>query len=151
MTDQPPLIHTRTAGGIVLGPSGTIAMVQHCNNTDTWLFPKGHHEDRESDEEAARREIYEETGITNLEYLDDLGSYHRHPILPNGDTDTSTMKEIHMFLFAAPRDAVLAPSFEISKAKWVPFAQVIDEIGNKKDAVWFTTVFERVRQAIMRD
>lgn len=144
------MIRTRTAGGIVIGPSGTIAMVRH-RNSDMWLFPKGHHEDNESDEEAARREIHEETGIANLEYLDDLGSYERNPIFPNGKSDLTTMKEIRMFLFLAPDGAQLAPSFEIAEAKWVPLAQVVDTIGNPRDRAWFVGMFERVRQSVVRD
>lgn len=144
------MIRTRTAGGIVIGPSGTIAMVRH-RNSDLWLFPKGHHEMNESDEAAARREIHEETGVANLEYLDDLGSYERNPILPNGQSDLTTMKEVHMYLFMAPQGAVLAPSFEIAEAKWVPLSQVVDAIGNPRDRAWFVSVFERVRQAVMRD
>lgn len=145
-----PLIRTKTAGGIVIGPAGAIAMVRH-KNSSMWLFPKGHHEADETDEAAARREIYEETGLANLEYLDDLGSYERHPILPNGESDTGTMKAIRMFLFAAPGGATLAPSFEIAEARWVPFASVADTVGNPRDRAWFIGVFERIRQAVMRD
>ena len=34
-----------------------------------WDFPKGHVESGESEEQTARREIQEETGITSLEFL----------------------------------------------------------------------------------
>jgi 8-oxo-dGTP pyrophosphatase MutT (NUDIX family) len=145
-----PMIRTRTAGGIVIGPAGTIAMVRH-RNSDMWLFPKGHHEMDETDEQAARRETYEETGISDLEYIDDLGSYERHPILPSGESDLSTLKEIRMYLFMAPASAQLAPSFEIAEARWVPLSQVVDTVGNPRDRAWFVSVFERVRQAVMRD
>jgi 8-oxo-dGTP pyrophosphatase MutT (NUDIX family) len=143
--------HTRSMGGIVLGDNGTIAMVKHRYGQSTWLFPKGHPEEGESDEEAARREIAEETGLTNLELIDDLGSYQRHPILPDGTEDRGEMKEIQMFLFAAPAGAILAPTLEIEEARWVPLPHVIRENGNAADRAWFTTVFERVRHAIQRD
>jgi 8-oxo-dGTP pyrophosphatase MutT (NUDIX family) len=45
----------RTAGGIVIGNGGTIVMVRS-KNSESWLFPKGHIEEGETDEEAARRE-----------------------------------------------------------------------------------------------
>lgn len=145
-----PMIHTRTAGGIVLNEHGAVAMVRH-KNSDMWLFPKGHLEVDESDEDAARREIHEETGIAKLEYLDDLGSYERHPILPNGQPDTGTMKEICMFLFQTSGNAELSPSFEIVEAKWVPLAHVASTIGNPVDGAWFARVFDRVREAVTRD
>ncbi len=145
------LRRTRSIGGIVLGDSGTIAMVRHRNGNGAWLFPKGHSEPGETDEETARREIAEESGLTDLELIDDLGSYERHPILPNGLEDRTEMKEIKMYLFAAPSGAVLAPTLEIEDARWVSLPHVSHEIGNVVDRAWFTTVFERVRHAIQRD
>lgn len=138
----------RTAGGIVLGDSGTVAMVRR---SDTWLFPKGHVEEGETDEQAARREIAEETGLTNLELIDDLGTYERYGMTKDGDDDLERMKEIHMYLFAAEPHAELTPSLEIRDVRWVSFSRLISEIGNAKDKAWFTTVFERVRHAIQRD
>ena len=134
----------QTAGGIVIGDGGAIAMVMS-KNSQSWLFPKGHIDDGETDEEAAVRELHEETGLTNLEYIDDLGTFVR------GE------KSIHMYLFLAPPHSKLTASMEILEAKWVPFREVADVLGTPhtewfvKDRAWFATVFERVRQAIQRD
>ncbi|CAN5757433.1 hypothetical protein BH11PAT2_BH11PAT2_02430 [soil metagenome] len=145
---------TRSAGGIVLGDSGTIAMVLS-KNSHSWLLPKGHIEEGESDEDAARREIAEETGLTNLELLDDLGEFTRDAIsFENTGPEEKTIK---MFLFAAQPHAVLAPTLEIDEARWVPFRELADTLGSPhrewfvRDRAWLTTVFERVRQAIQRD
>lgn len=140
----------RTAGGIVLGDSGTIALVR--NRTETlWFFPKGHIEEGETDEVAARREIQEETGLTDLELIDDLGTYERYGILPNGDDNLEALKSIHMYLFAAPMHATLAPSMEIAEACWMAFARTADSLESAKDKAWFSSVFQRVRHAIQRD
>lgn len=142
---------TRSAGGIVLGDRGTIALVRNSRGR-AWTFPKGHVEDGESDEAAARREIEEETGLTDLELIDDLGSYARYRIGEAGDDDdTSELKEIHLFLFAAPMHSVLVPSMEIGTAEWVALPRIIETLSHPKDRAWFTTVFERVRHAIQRD
>lgn len=141
---------TTRAGGIVIGDGGTIALVQHRDNV-VWLFPKGHIDGDESDEEAARREIAEETGICELELLDDLGTYER-PRMHRDNTDHEReIARIHMFLFAAPLHTILNPTLEIGGAKWVSYRDVAHVIGNDKDRVWFSTVFERVREAIQRD
>lgn len=140
----------RTAGGIVLGDSGTIALVRNRKET-LWFFPKGHIEEGETDEQAARREIEEETGLTNLELIDDLGTYERYGILPNGDDNLESLKSIHMYLFAAPMHAPLAPSMEIAEACWMSFSRTADNLESAKDKVWFMQVFGRVRQAIQRD
>lgn len=142
---------TRCAGGIVLGDSGTVAMVKRRNGNGAWLFPKGCIDDDETDEQAARREILEETGLSDLECIDDLGSYTRHAMSIDGSDDRTRLKTIHMFLFAAMPHSTLVPSHEIEEVRWVSFSRLIHEIGNAKDAAWFTTVFERIRHAIQRD
>jgi 8-oxo-dGTP pyrophosphatase MutT (NUDIX family) len=145
----------RTAGGIVLGDHGTIALILS-KNSGAWLFPKGHVEEGETDEEASLREIQEETGLTNLEYIDDLGGFERiqHP----GSDGIGEIKEVRMFLYAAEPHAELAPTLEIEAAQWVPLKEVINMLGQgvhpewfAADRAWFTTVFERVRLAIQRD
>lgn len=141
----------RCAGGIVLGDSGTVALVRRQGGNGAWLFPKGCIDGDETDEAAARREIREETGLENLELIDDLGSYERYAMTAEGSDDLGRTKEIHMFLFAAPPHSELAPSHEIEEARWVSFSKLITEIGNAKDKAWFTTVFERIRHAIQRD
>ena len=143
--------YTAAMGGIVLGDRGTVAMVRRSNSDGAWLFPKGHPEDGEDDEATARREVAEETGLSDLELLGDLGTYERPHILPDGTPDRSEMKRIHMFLFAAPHGAALAPSMEMEEARWVPYQQVAQVCGNDRDRAWYATIYDRVREAIQRD
>ena len=58
-----------TASGFVLSPDRTsVLLVEHVK-LGRWLQPGGHLEPNDrSFEEAARREIYEETGLENLRY-----------------------------------------------------------------------------------
>jgi 8-oxo-dGTP pyrophosphatase MutT (NUDIX family) len=142
---------TRSAGGIVLGDNGAIALVRNKRGDGSWLFPKGHLEAEETDEAAARREIQEETGLTNLELIDDLGEYERFRIAQDGKDDPSELKVMKMFLFAAEPHATLTPSMEIEEARWVSFREVSAVLSNPKDITWFASVFERVREAIQRD
>lgn len=48
-----------------------------------WDYPKGHVEKDESDQDAAVRELAEETGITNAEFLEgfaeEIAYFFRHP------------------------------------------------------------------------
>jgi len=141
----------RCAGGIVLGDNGTVALVWS-KNSQSWLFPKGKIDDNETLEEAARREIAEETGLTDLEYLDDLGTFVRPSAPAYAD------KEIHVFLFAASPHSTLAPSLEIEKAEWFSLSRIADVLGADGDSsrfsadrAWFASVFPRVRQAVQRD
>lgn len=144
----------RSAGGIVLGENGLIALVKS-RNSGSWLFPKGHVEPGESDEAAARREIEEETGLTDLECIDDLGEFTRQSV--RTEKTVYEEKTIMMFLFAAPRGAQLAPTMEIEDAAWFPFREISAVLGTPhpewfaKDRAWFATVAPRVREAIQRD
>ena len=140
---------TQCAGGVVLGDGGTIALVRNRKDTK-WFFPKGHVEEGEDLEETARREILEETGLTDLEYIDTLPAYTRPGINLDGGY-TSELKEIHMFLFAAPQHATLVPSLEIVDASWISLSHLSNELEDAKDSVWFSSVYQRVRQAIQRD
>lgn len=144
-------IRIRAAGGIVLNDRGYIAMVRHKQGTGTWFFPKGRVEEDEDEEAAARREILEETGLSALEYLGDFGTYERYHLNPEGQIERNEIKEIHMFLFAAPSGAVLSPTLEIGEAKWVPFSKVAAECGSFRDRAWFATVYDRIVEAVRRD
>lgn len=136
----------RSAGGVVIGPGGRIVLVRR---RTSWLFPKGHVEPGETDEEAARREIAEETGITDLEYLDDLGEYKR-PQMDENEQDTDVIREIKMYLFGTFQTE-LNPTTEIEEAMWVPYRETGERIGNRKDRAWFATVYDRVKEAVQRD
>lgn len=140
----------RSAGGVVLGDAGTIAMVRR-PPTNLWLFPKGKLEAGESDEDAARREIAEEAGLTDLELIDDLGEYERQPIALDGGDRPGPTKSIHMYLFAAKPHAQVSAGMEMEEAVWVPFREVAEKLGSMRDRAWFASVFERVREAIQRD
>ncbi len=142
---------TRSSGGIVLSERGEVALVRHRISNGSWLFPKGHLEEGEDDEAAARREIAEEAGLTNLEYIDDLGSYERYHLLPDGTEDLTELKTIQMFLFTATPGSIPFPSAEMDGARWVPLTQVASEIGSVGDRAWFARTYTRVREAVQRD
>jgi 8-oxo-dGTP diphosphatase len=55
----------RAAGGVVVRPGagGTEMLLVHRPRYDDWSFPKGKRDGDERDEETARREVLEETGL----------------------------------------------------------------------------------------
>ena len=76
-----------------------IALAQHARITESWVLPKGHVEAGETIEEAALREIYEETGLENVQLIKHLGTIMRESLKSNGDVEEKT---IHLFLAYAP-------------------------------------------------
>ena len=69
---------TITAGGIIINELEEVVVVNQ--NHDSWSLPKGHVEKKETILDAAKREIYEETGLKNILYIKDLGYYDRYRI-----------------------------------------------------------------------
>jgi 8-oxo-dGTP diphosphatase len=66
----------RAAGGLVHRPAanGDVeVLLVHRPRYDDWSLPKGKAEPGESDEDCARREVHEETGVT-VELEDRIGS-----------------------------------------------------------------------------
>ena len=134
----------RAAGAIILGDGGTVAMIR-LRGSDLWLFPKGAVQGTD-DEAAARRHIEESLGLSDLEYIDDLGEYAR-PSLSNPESK----KVMHMFLFAAPPRSRFTTNYDTEAAAWVPHREVAERAGNSKDRAWYASVFARVQEAIRRD
>jgi ADP-ribose pyrophosphatase YjhB (NUDIX family) len=63
-----------SAGGVVINPLGNILLI---DQGTSWSLPKGHLHKNENPLAAAKREIFEESGIADLILIKDLGSYNR--------------------------------------------------------------------------
>lgn len=66
------MIKTISAGGVVLNSQGEVLVVSQ--HGTSWSLPKGHVEEGENLMAAALREIQEEAGVANLEYIRELGT-----------------------------------------------------------------------------
>src|ERR1700740_1337880 len=88
---------TYSAGGVVTNTEGKVLIVNQ--NGNSWSLPKGHLEPGEDSIAAAKREIYEESGIRRLQLIRELGTYERHKIGVDGGDDPLELKVITMFLF----------------------------------------------------
>lgn len=120
-------VHEVSSGGVVFKKTSRgYAFAMMLDSYGKWTFPKGRVEKGESLEEAAARETLEELGMTEVRLLDYLGKidiWFRDHYEKKG---ALVHKDIHYFLFQAPKDAKLNPdpahrSFE---AKWIPLSQV---------------------------
>jgi len=134
---------TESAGGVVLNSLDEVAVVSQ--KGDSWSLPKGHIDPGETPQMAAEREVREETGITQLVLLRDLGFYERHRIAKGGvGEDVGELKKIHMFLFRTDQEA-LGPEDPMNpEARWVPIEQVAELLTHPKDKEFF----ERIRGMI---
>lgn len=140
------MIHTRSAGGVILNRNGDVLVVNQRGKS--WSLPKGHIEDGEDALAAARREIEEESGVTQLDLVQELGTYERHKLNRHGQNDESELKRITMFLFKT-EELDLAPKDPHNpEARWVPIDDVEALLTHEKDREFFRSVRSQLRELL---
>ena len=122
------------AAGAVLHRGGLVAIV-HRPQYDDWTLPKGKHDGDEGDDEAAVREVEEETGhIGTIER--DLGTV--------GYDVLAGPKTVRYFLMAA--DAGGRPLAEdVDEVRWVEIDEAVATVAYDRDR----EVLQRARAALM--
>ncbi|WP_433025806.1 NUDIX domain-containing protein [Actinomycetospora sp. CA-053990] len=125
------MLRSHAAGGVIVDPEGRVVVVRQ--RARTWSLPKGHVEAGEGVLDAARREIEEECGLTDLELVRELGSYTRWGFghgLPE-------RKTITLFLFRSPEAGLQPRDPANPEARWVPRDEVAGTLSNPADAEFF--------------
>lgn len=127
------IVMTKSAGGVVINPKGQILIVNQ--NKTSWSLPKGHVQEGESKLAAAKREIFEESGLRDLIFEKDLGSYQRSSL-----DDGQEIKTIFMFLFKTHEIALKPLDSENPEAKWVDKDGVAAILTHPKDKEFFLRI-----------
>ncbi|MBU0683160.1 MAG: NUDIX hydrolase [Candidatus Omnitrophota bacterium] len=115
-----------SAGGIVIkGEELNLRILLIKDRFGYWTWPKGHVEKGETREEAAIREIREETGLKKLEVMREVGKqeyYFEH----DGKT---IFKTVHIFLMRFfGEEPLKIQTQEISDARWYMPEQALETI-----------------------
>ena len=129
---------TRTAGGVVVNEAGEVLVVSQRGTS--WSLPKGHIDPGETALEAAMREIWEESGVSELELVRELGTYQRHKIGVDGGDDKSELKTITMFLFRTTQKELRPRDSDNPVARWVAANEVAELLTHRKDKEFFRGV-----------
>jgi diadenosine hexaphosphate hydrolase (ATP-forming) len=131
---------TISAGGVVVNQRGEVLVVNQRGNS--WSLPKGHIDFGEDALAAAKREIAEESGITELAFVRKLGVFERPRIGKHGGEDKSELKEIHIFLFTTPQVKLQPEDPENPEARWVKKDDVADLLTHPKDKAFFRGIVD---------
>ena len=134
---------TKSAGGVVIGSDGRILVVSQQRGS-SWSLPKGHIEEGEDAIIAAKREIYEESGINELEFMRKLGEYSRYKNAKIGGDDTSELKTINVFLFKTNQTALKPIDVTNPEARWVDRERVADLLTHRKDKEFFISIINSI-------
>lgn len=139
------MLKTQSAGGVIINPRREVVVVSQ--QGDSWSLPKGHVDFGESALEAAKREVAEESGITELQFMRKLGSYERYRIGKGGTgEDTSELKEIHMFLFTTDEGTLVPVDPGNPEARWVPIDEVAALLTHPKDKDFFLSIKDSLKE-----
>jgi 8-oxo-dGTP pyrophosphatase MutT (NUDIX family) len=107
-----------------------------------WGFPKGHVENGETEIETARREIFEETGIKKIKFIENFRKEDVYTIKGAARSIKGVPAEKHSiyFLALALEDFVGFDTNEIVKLKWT-------DINHAQELLSFTSQREIINSA----
>ncbi len=134
----------RSAGIIVFRVENGKPMYLLLKHPSYWGFPKGHLEDGETEEDTARRELAEETGLTGVEIVPDFREVIEYWFKRGGD---SIHKKVIFFL-AKTDNPELKLSSEHEEAGWFDFHEAERRARYRSQRALLKKAHEKVKGMI---
>ena len=138
MTVDPEAAEVKAAGGVVWRRAGdTVAIaVAHRPRYDDWSLPKGKLDEGEAWEEAALREVEEETGMRCRlgEELEPVGYQDRK----------GRDKVVRYWLMEPEDDTDFVPNDEVDQLRWLAPAEAADLLSYPHDRELVQAAAERL-------
>jgi len=118
--------YERSAGAVIFyRKAKTIEYLILQYRHEGWDFPRGAIEKGEEEKQTARREIREETGLKNLEFI--LGFRKKVSWFYRSKNNKTIYKEAIYFL-ARSRDKKVELSSEHTNFQWLPFQKALEQL-----------------------
>jgi ADP-ribose pyrophosphatase YjhB (NUDIX family) len=122
-------VEETSAGGLVVDRTGSAPRVALIGRLDRrgrllWSLPKGHLEEGETAEDAAVREVEEETGIRGR-VVAPLGTIDYWFVAE----DRRIHKTVHHYLLEASGGQLSDEDIEVDEVAWVPLAELRDRLA----------------------
>ena len=134
------MIREFSAGGVVVRRMQGRAFVAVVRVRDEILaLPKGHPDGAESADEAARREVREETGL-EADFVEKLGDV-RYWYARGGKR---VMKIVSFFLFRYRSGSVEDHDHEVEEALWIPLDEAPERLAYKGEREMTETARSRL-------
>jgi ADP-ribose pyrophosphatase YjhB (NUDIX family) len=134
---------TVTAGGVVINSQGKVLVVNQ--HGSSWSLPKGHVDPGEGPLESAIREVREESGVTDMEFLSTLGAYGRYKIGEHTGEDKSEWKILLFFLFRTKQNELKPQDPHNPEARWVHPDEVEALLTHPKDKAFFKSIRSQIK------
>ena len=132
----------RSAGAVVFRetkPGRTYLILRHAASTKAasrapagghWSFPKGHIEKGEETQAAVRREIKEETGLSQIEFTPGFKETIRYFVNYEGER---RLKFVAFFLARVRRRERVKISWEHQAYAWLPYEKAYERLTYSSD------------------
>ena len=139
------IVREPTAGGVVFRrvKDGGIEILLIQDAKDRWTIPKGHIEEGETAQEAAKREIGEEAGLMDVDVLGWLGKIHfRYRRI---DKLVLMTTQIYLVRAGGDTDAIKKEEW-MNGIKWFKFNDALDAIEYEDIGKLMLMGMKRIRQ-----
>jgi 8-oxo-dGTP pyrophosphatase MutT (NUDIX family) len=139
------IVREPTAGGIVFrrDKNGNVEFLLIQDHKDRWTIPKGHIEEGETAQEAARREIGEEAGLHDVDMLGWLGKIH----FRYRRVDKLVLISQQVYLMRVKTDGNEIKKEEwMNGIKWFTFHDALDVIEYEDIGKLMLLAMKRIRQ-----
>lgn len=117
-----------SAGGVVYRRSAEATQVALIRTGKRWGLPKGHVEPGEGIQEAACREILEETGLQG-EVIGKLGDIsYRYTYKKAGGELVRVFKRVHFYLLRWSKGEIQGHAYEVDEARWLGLEEALGKL-----------------------